>query len=252
MKKTWLFPAVAGIALFASACANNAAPDNNRPFGTTANQMANRLTGDMTPNTYNATNGTRNYNAFTDATGLRDRANNWMGTSIYRDNGINRGGGIMQNGMAHMGYCNMNRDALQANNNGVNNVFLDRDALARIVGNVTASCPGVQQSTVLVTDEECFVGLTTDGGDPSTAKSQARMNAMSVCPGYYNVYVTDNQDIINEMNRIASRGSNFATMGVDRTDTDRSIDALIRRMGGLPDGADMRTKAKNPKGTTSR
>jgi hypothetical protein len=251
MKITWLFPAVAGIALFASACGNNAAPDN-RPFGTTANQTAHRLTGDMS-HTYNAfTNGTRNYNAFTDGTGLRDGANNWtnnwMGTSIYRDNVPNRAG---QSGMAHMGYVTMNRDALQGNN-AFNNIFLDRDVLARLVGNVTASCPGVQQSTVLVTDEECFVGLTTDGSNPSTTKSQARKNAMSVCPGYYNVYVTDNQDIINEMNRIASRGSNFATMGVDRTDTDRSIDTLIRRMGGLPDGAEMRTKTKHHKGAVSR
>jgi hypothetical protein len=225
MKKTWFFSAVAGIALFASACANNAAPDNNRPYGTTANQTAprafgpagiyngtTRLTGDMFPK---------------------------MGASIYRDNGFNRAG--MQNGMAHMGYVTVNRNAMQTAN-AFSDVFVDRDALARVVGNVTASCPGVQQSTVLVTDEECFVGLSTDASNQSAAKSQARMNAESVCPGYYKVYVTDNQDIINEMNRIASRANGFATMGVDRTDTDRSIDALIRRMGGLPDGADMRTK----------
>ncbi|MED1872240.1 YhcN/YlaJ family sporulation lipoprotein [Brevibacillus borstelensis] len=340
-KKTWLLQAVAGIALLTSACANNAAPDANRPNGTTVNQAAPRLfnadkagvynnapglpdnartnfpytnanhpagiagTGFGTAGTGNGTAGTgfgaagtgtgfgtmngtagttrgtvfgdtgynggiNSYNAFTD-NGMRPL--NRAGTnnqSIYR---TNQGAGTMAtNTMPHMGYAQAHRADMQAAGvggangtgfgGGANNVFVDRDALARAVGNVTVSCPGVDRSTVLVTDEEVFVGLNTQGPDGRTAKDQARMNAMSVSPRYYKVYVTDNQQDIDEISRIASRTSNGP---VTRAEDTRQIDALIKRMGGTVDGEEMRTKgstmttennrtnkAKQGMGTSSR
>ncbi|MFY0544781.1 YhcN/YlaJ family sporulation lipoprotein [Brevibacillus sp. H7] len=261
MKKTWLYSTVAGIALLATACANNAAPNNNVPNRTNVQNFAGPRT--MTNNMAGAPdgmfNGTmRNYNAFNganirtaDQTGIRGTGN----ASIYRDNGR---AGIMQNGMSQMGYVRVNRSFLTNNANPLNNVFVDRDALARVVGNVTASCPGVDASTVLVTDEECFVGLNLDRnnaqpGGPiggmgtrpgvptniQSVKAQARMNAMSVCPRYYKVYVTDNQQIIDEMTRIASRSTN---MGANQPFDDRMVDMLIRNMGDLPDGQDLTTR----------
>ncbi|MCC0562931.1 sporulation protein [Brevibacillus borstelensis] len=306
-KKTWLLQAVAGIALLTSACANNAAPDANRPNGTTVNQAAPRLFNadkagvydnapglpDNARTNFPYTNANRpagiagttrgtvfgdtgyngginSYNAFTD-NGMRPL--NRAGTnnqSIYR---TNQGAGTMAtNTMPHMGYAQAHRADMQAAGvggangtgfgGGANNVFVDRDALARAVGNVTVSCPGVDRSTVLVTDEEVFVGLNTQGPDGRTAKDQARMNAMSVSPRYYKVYVTDNQQDIDEISRIASRTSNGP---VTRAEDTRQIDALIKRMGGTVDGEEMRTKgstmttennrtnkAKQGMGTSSR
>lgn len=311
MNKKWLYPAIAGIALLASACANNAAPDYTSPNATTMNksasQMANNngmgvrnapgVTGDMYPNTYNAyTNGQRPYNAFPDGTAggtnqsiYRDRngvgngngnlfcfgngngngnlfgfgngngnANGNGNIFGFNRNGTRNGAGIMQTGMAQMGYAQIDRNQMRTA--GVNNVFVDRDALAKAVGNVTASCPGVQRSTVLVTDEEIFVGLNAQGADAKTAKKQAQMNAMSVSPRYYKVYVTDNPNDVQEIARVASRSSNVQSAG---TEADRSIDTLIKRMGGTVDGEEMRAKStgvttgkkgmhKTNMGTTSR
>lgn len=299
MKKTWLYSAVAGIALLATACANNAAPNAGPNGATTQNYAGPRANYDISggpagiyngttrgtdffPNGYNA--GTmRNYNAFNGAD-IRGGNQPGMGgnTSIYRNNGLFGRAGVMQNGMSQMGYVRVNRSFITNNANATNNVFVDRDALARVVGNVTASCPGVNASTVLVTDEECFVGLdlmrnfaggqagapnggqagglmrgfgtqtgqngqvgqTGQAGGQTNLQSviaQARANAMSVCPRYYKVYVTDNQQIIDEMTRLASRSTNMGA-GANQTFDDTGVDALVRRMGDLPDGQDLTTR----------
>ncbi|KZE54033.1 sporulation protein [Brevibacillus parabrevis] len=280
MKKTWLYPAIAGIALLASACANNAAPNYTHP-----NQAAPHVTNvdglhvrngvglSNTPgvnnglypngtypranvNNYNAyTSGMRPYNAFTDHNDGGVGTQNGMNHSIYQKRAWNRAGaGIMQTGMPKMGYVQTNRASMKTA--GAQNVYVDRDALAQAVGNVTTSCPGVQQSTVLVTDEEIFVGLNTQGADARTAKNQAKMNAQSISPRYYKVYVTDNPNDIQEIARVASRSSNLHTA---RNEDAASIDTLIKRMGGVTDreqsnsmNAQTNSAHKAKMGTTSR
>jgi len=340
MNKKWLIPAIAGIALMASACGNNAAPNYTTPNKTTTQSTRNYTGTDglhvrhfdgigrgttygthntgtnygpgMTsygtrPHTYSTgytgfdgmrnatgygnytgtgtygtngytgtgtygttgTNGMRdgirgfgtdgrnnNFNAYTNGTrpytAFPDGARN---QSIYQNAGTRTGMGTMGatgNGMPHMGYATTDRNVLRATNNA-NQVYVDRDALARAVGNVTASCPGVQRSTVLVTDEEIFVGLNTNGQNAAEAKKQARMNAMSVSPRYYKVYVTDNARDIQEITRVASRTNN--TMGVRSVDGNQ-LNSLIKRMGGKTDAETTRggkagTASKRNKGTNS-
>ncbi len=281
MKKTWLFPVIAGLALVASACTPTAAP---RHHGTTVHQAAPRTHIDgvgvrnydgigarpfdgfgMRPfdgfgvrnydlgvrnapygtdymhHNYNAyTSGARSYNAFTDDG--RHPVDGVGAPSIYR---ARHGAGVMATTMPRLGYAQIDRKHVRTA--GGNNVFVDREALARAVGNVTATCPGVDRSTVLVTDEEIFVGLHPLGGNARTAKEQARMSAQSIAPRYYKVYVTDNANDIAEISRIASRASNVS-MG--RADEERSVDALIKRMGGMVDGEEMRTKGSRMTTTT--
>ncbi|MED1792011.1 YhcN/YlaJ family sporulation lipoprotein [Brevibacillus nitrificans] len=308
LKKTWLYPAIASIALLATACANNAAPNYTTPNRTTTNQAAPHVTNfdgvhtrsydgmrardidgyhsrsydgvttrgfdGIHTRSYNGTGtgmypgntaGTHNYNAYTafpdgnvglnsatGTAGVRGVNNgtmtgttNGMNHSIYQKHAWNRAGaGVMQTGMPRMGYVQTDRQHMRTA--GVNhNVYVDRDALAQAVGNVTTSCPGVQRSTVLVTDEEIFVGLHTNGGDAKTAKNQARMNALSVSPRYYKVYVTDNQNDIQEIARVAARSSNLHNA---RTEDTTSIDTLIKRMGGTTDSEQVRAKSTGTKG----
>ncbi|MFD2370377.1 YhcN/YlaJ family sporulation lipoprotein [Brevibacillus sp. GCM10020057] len=303
LKKTWLYPAIAGIALLASACSNNAAPNYTTPNRTTTNQAAPHVTNfdGLHTRTYDGVRTTnfdgihvRNYDGMhmRDLDGLHTRSYNGaapgtaypdsvrpyaafpdgnvglnpatgtagvrgvgpvytgMNHSIYQKRAWNRSGaGVMQTGMPRFGYVQTDRHHVRTA--GVNNVYVDRDALAQAVGNVTSSCPGVQRSTVLVTDEEIFVGLHTAGADARTAKNQARMNAMSVSPRYYKVYVTDNPNDIQEIARVASRSSNLHNA---RTDDTASIDTLIKRMGGTTDGEQVRAKhaGHGKMGTTSR
>ena len=259
--------------MLASACANNAAPNYTTPNQTTTNQAAPRVTNfdglhtrtydgmrgynGATPGTYN---GVRPYTAFPDGNvglnpatgtaGIRGVGPVYTGVnqSIYQKRAWNRAGaGVMQAGVPRFGYVRTDRQ--QVRTAAANNVYVDRNALAQAVGNVTSSCPGVQRSTVLVTDEEVFVGLNTAGADALTAKNQAQMNAMSVSPRYYKVYVTDNPNDIQEIARVASRTSNLHNA---RTDETASIDTLIKRMGGTTDREQVRAKNAGKMGTTSR
>lgn len=219
----------------------NGGNDGFRGFGMDGRNNGFRGFGtDGRNNNFNAyTNGTRPYTAFPDGT---------RNQSIYQNAGTRAGMGTMGatgNGMPHMGYATTDRNVLRTTNNA-NQVYVDRDALARAVGNVTASCPGVQRSTVLVTDEEIFVGLNTNGQNAAEAKKQARMNAMSVSPRYYKVYVTDNARDIQEITRVASRTNN--TMGVRSVDGDQ-LNSLIKRMGGKTDAE---TTKGGKAGTTNK
>lgn len=190
---------------------------------------------------YNTTDGTRPYTAFPD--GHHGTRTN----SIYQYAGTHHTGmGTMSTTGAtsrHMGYATTDRNHLQTTN-VANQVYVDRDALARAVGNVTASCPGVQRSTVLVTDKEIFVGLNTNGQNVAEAKKQAKMNAMSVCPRYYKVFVTDNARDIQEITRVASNTKH--TVGTRAADGNH-VNALIKRMGGKT-----HTKSTGKAGTTSK
>jgi len=262
MKKSWLYGTIAGIALMVTACGPNTAADN-RDYAARSLYQDN-VTTRGTDMTYrgglvNGTNGTlfdgtltgtRGVSPFGtdglngDNLGMRagDRTNN----SLYRPMGATiRGANNYAN---HVGFVRVNRNTLQTNNAG-NNIYVDRDALARIVGNVTASVPGVATSTVLVTDEEIFVGLNTDGNNAAAAKEKARMNAQSVSPRYFRVYVTDNQSMINEMGRVASRTGNALGVG-PANNNDQQIDRLIKSFGGVTDGEDMRGRRTTTGATT--
>ena len=194
-------------------------------------------------NGYNTfTNGTRPYHAFDDGragTFADGRTGTFThgaaGTHSIYQNQNNRGMGAMQTGMTRLGYSQTNSNQIRTN--GMDNVYVDRDALAQAVSNVTASCPGVQRSTVLVTDEEILVGLNTSGNNAKTSVKQAKQNALSVAPRYYKVYVTTDANDIQEMISTASRSSNVSSARTDGM----NIDGLIKRMGGKTEREEART-----------
>ena len=173
-----------------------------------------------------------------------DRVNYRMNDSMYKPGGPHTAGiaGASGNTMHRMGYARMDVNHYRTNSDQLNSFYVDRDVLAQVVGNVTSSVPGVSTSTVLVTDEEIFVGIRAEGSQAKTAKPKVRMNAMSVSPRWFKVYVTDNQQMIDEMTRIYSRSSNI---NVASPHDDHQIDNLIRSFGGSTDGEQMRGRA-NP------
>jgi hypothetical protein len=101
--------------------------------------------------------------------------------------------------------------------------------LAQAVGNVASSVPGVNSSSVLVTDKEIFVGVNNQAKDKKAANAKVRMNALSVSPRWFRVYVTDNPSMIQEMNRVATHAASTSSARYDG-----HVDKLIRSFGGHP------------------
>ncbi|MBO8163370.1 MAG: YhcN/YlaJ family sporulation lipoprotein [Brevibacillus sp.] len=236
MKKSWLYSTITCFALLVSACANNATPDNNTTYGLSSNPRPTGYTDGyrpVPPGNYLDNNGPmaarngRAYQSLYKSSGIRnaDRKDAF---------GTTNGGLNDTANMTRMGFVKVDRNMLQ--DGTMNNIYLDRDALAQIVGNVTASVPGVNTSTVLVTDEEIFVGLDlANRKQADSIKKKAKMNAWSVSPRWFKVYVTDNRQTIADLSRIASRTADVNAAGYH---DDTRIDNLIRRFGGVTDGED--------------
>lgn len=176
-------------------------------------------------------NGAGGGNGYTTTTGIRNYSGNNGRTSIYSDRHMTTASANQnQYGFSYLDGTQVRNDA-----NVATRVYVDRNALAHAVGSVTASVPGVNSSTVLVTDEEVFVGLQTNGQNNTQIKSQARLSALSVAPRYYKVYLTDNPQMVSEMSRVASQSTNTANQ-------DQNVENLVRRFGGLADGDEMRNR----------
>lgn len=214
-------------------------------------------------NTNAFTNGNRPYNAYSDGQmGSNYSYNSGMrGHSIYQNGGNRFGMGTMSTSMPQLGYAQSAKSttghtAGVRNTNNSHQIYVDREALAQAISDVTSSCPGVQRSTVLVTDREVLVGLKTDGKNAREAKKQARMNAMSISPRYYKVHVTDNDAHIKEMSQLASRSSNFSIAG---SNVNNPVRALVDRVTGRGNGSKMnstggnaKNNSKSPVGISSR
>lgn len=188
---------------------------------------------------YPGTSLNTGYNAATGTT--YNPVDGTMG-SIYRDRHMTTAG--VNQPIPPIGFVKMDSTHVKGMTNAANRVYVDRNALAHAVGAVTASMPEVRSSTVLVTDEEVFVGLNTTGHDANAAKHKARMSAMSVSPRYYKVYVTDNQQMINEMTRVAHSSAGVKGAGT-YSHYDQHVDNLVRSFGGTADGDEMRAKGSN-------
>lgn len=309
MKKHWLYTTIAGFALLATACGNNAAPNMNQRYGTTSYHgttysdhllRSNGVTGgysgtltnnaalggartnygtygtganntafgvDRTTGYYGATSNNAGFRgSIYNSTGIgpigtggygttgtysiraADRANYRMTESMYKDGGVHTAGTTGDNRSHHLGYAKMDVNYQRTNHDHLNRYYVDRDVLAQVVGNVSTSVPGISNTTVLVTDEEIFVGCRVEGPHAKSALAKVRMNATSVSPRWFKVYVTDNQQMTDEMTRIYTRSSN---VNVRSPHEDRQIDNLIRGFGGSTDGDQMRSKSNAYRSMTS-
>lgn len=277
MMKSWVYGTVAGLALIASACANTAAPDNvdgrmTGPAGTAGfNNGPGTGQGAMIPGTgadntaFGGDRTTGYYGATVNNAGFRGMGANPM----TRNNNLYVQGQTANT--PRLGFARVDRNQLQTyaaqrnegfgglfgnrgnqgnmgngNLGNLSQIYVDRDALARLVAQVTAGVPGCQSSQVLVSDEEIFVGLTPQQNqNTNTMVDQARMNAEAVAPGYYKVYCTTNQGLIDQMSRLAGTSTNVNANGYQG---DRQVEQLVRQFGGVADGDEMNRGMKSRQG----
>lgn len=211
------------------------------PTGLTGAGMTGPTTYHGYGNTLGATGTTRGYSTY-NAFGTTNYGNAYTrsaqsGNSMYKSVGMN----TLQNNMPSIGYARAGGMGAKSSPTTNNTVYVDRNALAKAVADVVKSVPGVQHSTVLVTDEEIFVGCNTDQSNAQATQAKARMNAMSIAPRYYKVYMTSDPRMIDELTRVASRTAHHnATLPHDQN----QIDTLIKRFGGMPEAKETQHMSK--------
>ncbi|QOS97773.1 YhcN/YlaJ family sporulation lipoprotein [Brevibacterium sp. JNUCC-42] len=133
------------------------------------------------------------------------------------------------------GYAVVQRNQLRGYEK-TSRVYIDRDALAQSVGQVVSSVPGIENATVLVTDEEIFVGVKVSDKDTRSATVKARNSALSIAPRYYKVYLTNDPKMSKELSHVASASTKtVSTHSTNGTAHSQTVDHLVKSFGGMTD-----------------
>ncbi|WP_051314600.1 YhcN/YlaJ family sporulation lipoprotein [Alteribacter aurantiacus] len=84
----------------------------------------------------------------------------------------------------------------------------DRELLADSISEMAAVIPAVDECGTLVTDDKVFMVYNRDRSqedmDRNDVADQVRKTALSVVPSYYEVYVCDDMDMMDEIERFGS------------------------------------------------
>lgn len=119
---------------------------------------------------------------------------------------------------------------------------IDREQVAHIISELSTDIPNVNDVATLVTDQEVLVAYSTNSKDRNLTADQVKRTAMSVVPRFYHVYVSDNQNLMRDVENLA----NFdATSRNART----SVNHLINLMKKSPQGSKV-SDGENENGET--
>lgn len=132
-------------------------------------------------------------------------------------------------GQNEIGYFRYNPDHYQTNPSSFSEtgIRIDRPTLAKHIASLVAVLPNVKESTVLVTDDHVFVGIIPKKSrDPKTVK-EAKRTAESVTPRYFQVHVTDSQDLHSSIDELGLRMQRSG----DIDGTRKSLNELLKKMG---------------------
>ncbi len=103
---------------------------------------------------------------------------------------------------------------------------LDREKVADSISRMSVAIPNVDDCATLVTDEEVLISYKTDkkGKDERfNIADQVKKTALSVVPRWYHVYVTDDPNLMQNV-------ENLAKMDSDSKNVNTSIDDTIDQM----------------------
>ncbi|KGX89787.1 YhcN/YlaJ family sporulation lipoprotein [Pontibacillus marinus] len=142
------------------------------------------------------------------------------------------------------GYVRYTKDQVGDNEEEIRYGIMDREQVSDLITRYMLQGEGIKDAATLVTDSEVLVAYTPEGNmDRNRAADMAKKNAMSVVPRYYEVYVSDQQNMYRELATL----SNMRTGDREYRD---SIESVIDQMKKSPQGEQMyndETKSKKDK-----
>lgn len=117
---------------------------------------------------------------------------------------------------------------------------LDREQVANTISSLAVQLPNVEDVATLVTDEEVLVAYNTDSEDRFETADQVKKTALSAIPRYYHVYVSDNPNMIQQIEA-------YSPLDSTSRDIDEIITKTINKMLESPQGRALNT-GENPNG----
>jgi ribosomal protein S17E len=154
------------------------------------------------------------------------------------------GGGGARNMSTNYGFVRHQKSPVENDQGGTEHYApIDREQIAHIISELSTDMPNVNDVATLVTDQEVLVSYTTDTKDRNLTADQVKRTAMSVVPRYYHVYVSDNKNLMRDV-------ENLANLDATSRNARNSVNALIKQMKKSPQGARMTETGENENGET--
>ncbi|MGF2617649.1 hypothetical protein FZC84_15890 [Rossellomorea vietnamensis] len=103
---------------------------------------------------------------------------------------------------------------------------IDREKVADYISRMSVSLPKVEDASTLVTDEEVLIAYKTDAKDKDLrfqVADQVKLSGLSAVPRWYHVYVTDDPNLMQNV-------ENLASMDTDMANVNTAIDDTINQM----------------------
>ncbi|OLO28561.1 hypothetical protein BTR23_17655 [Alkalihalophilus pseudofirmus] len=109
---------------------------------------------------------------------------------------------------AQFGYVRHNKAQEQREHREPDASYIDRDLLADTISRMAVYLPQVEECGTLVTDKYVLVAYETNGDvNRDDVALQVKVTAQSMVPRYLDVYVTDNAEMMEQIERFGSLSS---------------------------------------------
>ncbi len=106
---------------------------------------------------------------------------------------------------------------------------VDYGEIANIINKMVVQLPAIEDSATLVTDEVVLIAYESNSDDRELTADQVSKTGLSIVPRYYHVYISDNQEMIHEIER-------FRSLGVTSPRVDEILETTIKQMLKSPQG----------------
>ncbi|NLP52314.1 YhcN/YlaJ family sporulation lipoprotein [Bacillus sp. RO1] len=111
---------------------------------------------------------------------------------------------------------------------------VDYGEIANIINKMVVQLPAIEDSATLVTDEEVLIAYETNSDDRELTADQVSKTGLSIVPRYYHVYISDNPEMIHDIER-------FRSLGVTSPRVDEILESTIKEMLKSPQGKQLNT-----------
>ncbi|GAE27632.1 lipoprotein [Halalkalibacter wakoensis JCM 9140] len=123
---------------------------------------------------------------------------------------------------AHFGYTRYERELVMRGNQDVIPV-IDRGRLSDAVTRMVLTNDVISEAGALVTDKYVLVVYDAQADNREYIADQVKRSALSVVPRYYDVYISDDHDLFDEIER-------FQHLTSATSDIERTIEQTIEEM----------------------
>jgi ribosomal protein S17E len=163
-----------------------------------------------------------------------EESGNTINVNNKREELYNEGGKLGTRNIGNnYGYVRHQKSPIPNDQGGAEHyAAIDREQVANTISQLSTDIPNVNDVATLVTDQEVLIAYSTDSKDRNLTADQVKRTAMSVVPRFYHVYVSDNNNLIRDV-------ENLANLDSTSRNARNSVNHLIKLMKKSPQGSRM-------------